>query len=90
MSKHLYCVSNWTYYALVTASSPLAALQSYFHTPYVLLDNDQLTDTSVVSAMCCEYKHQVETRLEALACDADRVLWMDQYPETLRFQSCTR
>ncbi|ARC92167.1 hypothetical protein B6A42_08720 [Vibrio coralliilyticus] len=85
--KRIYCISDWYQYALIEATSPLAALRKHFGVDYVCLDNSKLTANTVVSAMCCEYKHYAETCLEALSCDVDRVLWMDQYEYTLRFQS---
>ncbi|MBU2897666.1 hypothetical protein [Vibrio hepatarius] len=87
MATNLYCISNWFSYFLVEANSPLEAIAKEYSREYRYLDNESLSDDTVVSVMCCEYKGYVETCLEQLAFDADRVLWMDAYPETLRFQS---
>ena len=85
-SKNFYCVSNWHTYFLVHANSPHAALKEAYKRDYKLLDNNALTEDTVVSAMCCEYKGYVETVLEATQMNADRVLWLDSYEETFRFQ----
>ncbi|RSD30330.1 hypothetical protein [Vibrio pectenicida] len=85
-SKTLYCISDWLTYFLIRADSPQAALKEAYNRDYKLLDNKAVTEDTVVNAMCCEYKGYVETVLEGTQMDADRVLWLDSYAETLRFQ----
>ncbi|WP_081455037.1 hypothetical protein [Vibrio caribbeanicus] len=84
--KKYYCISNWHSYFLVEASSPLEAIASKYNGTYRYIGDEILSDDTVVSVMCCEYKGYVESCLESLTLDVDRVLWMDAYPETLRFQ----
>ena len=83
----LYCVTNWRDYSLITAKSPMAAIQSLYGRHYELLDNQTLTQDCVVHVMCCEYQGYVESILERMYRDIDRVLWLDMYQDTLRFQS---
>ncbi|EEX94058.1 hypothetical protein VIOR3934_08386 [Vibrio orientalis CIP 102891 = ATCC 33934] len=82
----LYCVSNWYDYALVEAESPYAAVQARYGREYRPLKSDSVTQDCVVHAMCCEYRGYVETILERFRLDIDRVLWLDWYEDTLRFQ----
>lgn len=84
--KKYYCISNWHSYFLVEASSPFEAIASKYNGTYRYIGDEILSDDTVVSVMCCEYKGYVESCLEALTLDVDRVLWMDAYPETWRFQ----
>ncbi|MEX0335911.1 hypothetical protein [Vibrio tubiashii] len=83
----LYCVTNWRDYSLITAKSPMAAIQSLYGRHYQRLDNQTLTQDCVVHVMCCEYHGYVESNLERMHRDIDRVLWLDMYQNTLRFQS---
>ena len=87
MVVSIYCVTDWYSYFLVEAHSPLEAIAKKYSRNYRYIYNKLVSEDTVVSVMCCEYEGYVETCLERLAIDADRVLWMDAYPETLRFQS---
>ena len=86
MVTKLYCISNWFSYFLVEADSPLEAIAKKYSRHYRNIDNKLVSEDTVVSVMCCEYKGYVKTCLKKLTFDADRILWMDAYPETLRFQ----
>jgi hypothetical protein len=91
MESKLFCVSNWYDYALVRALSPQAAVhQRYSSKTFVLLDNLHVDEDTAVSAMCCEYSGFVEDCLEQCQHDMDRVLWLDMYPDTLRYQFSPR
>ncbi|UPQ89903.1 hypothetical protein [Vibrio sinaloensis] len=83
----LFSVSDWRSYHLVRAISPQDALKQAFGDKlFQIIDNSELNDDTVVHAMCCEYKAEVESALESLYRDLDRVLWLDAYPNTLRYQ----
>ncbi|MEL7385279.1 MAG: hypothetical protein AAGJ88_16980, partial [Pseudomonadota bacterium] len=56
------------------------------HKQFQIIDDSEINDDTVVHAMCCEYKANVESALESLSRDIDRVLWLDAYPNTLRYQ----
>ena len=86
MATNIYCVTDWFSYFLVEADSPLEAIAKKYSRHYRYIDNKLVSEDTVVSVMCCEYEGYAETCLEKLAFDADRVLWMDSYPGTLRFQ----
>ena len=59
IKKH-YCISNWHSYFLVEASSPLEAIASKYNGTYLYIGDEILSDDTVVSVMCCEYKGYVE------------------------------
>lgn len=82
----LYCVSNWHDYSLIEGASPHAAIEAQYGRQFRLLKSDNITFDSVVHAMCCEYRGYAETILERMNTDIDRVLWLDEYQDTLRFQ----
>ena len=83
----LYCVTNWRNCSLVNAKSAIEAIHSIYGRHYQLLDNQVITQDCVVHVMCCEYQGYVEAILEHMYSDIDRVLWLDMYQNTLRFQS---
>lgn len=83
----LFSVSDWHTYHLVQASNPSDALMQVFgDKQFQIIDDSEINDDTVVHAMCCEYKANVESALESMSRDIDRVLWLDAYPNTLRYQ----
>lgn len=83
----LYCVSDWQTYQLILAKSPEEALFQIYKKHYNMIDNFLLNEETVVHAMCCEYKGYAETILERYTSDIDRVLFLDSYENTLRYQA---
>lgn len=86
----LYCVSNWQSYLIVRANSPIEALHQTYQKSYRFIENSNVHHGTVVHAMCCEYKGYAETVLENLSSDIDRVLFLDAYTNTLRYQVIPR
>ncbi len=88
MSLELYCVSNWYDYHLISASSPVEAISLVYgvKNSYELIDNNVLSDSTVVALMCNKYFGFVEHTLENLPSDMDRVLWLDCHRDTIRFR----
>ncbi|NOH73413.1 hypothetical protein F0225_19055 [Vibrio pectenicida] len=76
-------------YALVEAPSPIDVINHMCSGAYHCLDNRFVSDNTVVNVMCCEYTGYVEVCLGNMDMNVDRIIWMDEYPDTLRFQSCT-
>ncbi|KOO14390.1 hypothetical protein AKJ18_13890 [Vibrio xuii] len=82
----LYCVSDWRSYHLVQASSSLEALFRAYGKQYQPIDNSKLNEDTVVHGMCCEYVGDIELLFEILTLDIDRVLLLDAYSRTERFE----
>ncbi|NVD07897.1 hypothetical protein FCU94_13480 [Vibrio sp. JPW-9-11-11] len=82
----LFSVTDWKSYYLVKANSADEAVKNTYSKTFTRIDNSTLTDETVVHAMCCEYQAGVETILESMTQNIDRVLWLDAYPDTLRYQ----
>lgn len=82
----LYCVSDWHSYHLVQASCSLEALFRTYGKQYQPIDNSKLSDDTIVHGMCCEYVGDIELLFENLTLDIDRVLLLDAYSETERFE----
>ncbi|KOO14417.1 hypothetical protein AKJ18_13525 [Vibrio xuii] len=82
----LYCVSDWSSYHLTEANSSLEALHKTYGRQYKLIDNALVTDRTIVNGMCCEYVGDIELLFENLTLDIDRVLLLDAYKHTERFE----
>lgn len=82
MRTHLYCVSDWSNYILVHASSPEEAISHLTNRSLKRISN--VTDDSVSLVMCCLYEH-LEHILENCTDDMQRVLILNEYPHTIHF-----
>ncbi|CAK1770765.1 conserved hypothetical protein [Vibrio crassostreae] len=86
MDEKLFCVSNWNDYGLVYARDPLQALQKrYGRSDYYQVLHQDLTDFTIVNAICAEYTGKLESILEECTNDFDRVYLLNNSPNTKFF-----
>ncbi|EKO3569964.1 hypothetical protein P0F09_003203 [Vibrio metschnikovii] len=80
----LYAVSDWRNYWLIKSTSPAKAVIDALGTSMSWIENPD--DNDVVNCMVLIYSGAHESILEAMPCDFDRVLYLNDCPDTYHFR----
>lgn len=83
----VFLVTDWKTCVIVRAISHSEAISNVFSKKqYRRISDVELTEDTVTHAMSCEYTGIIEFLLERSKSDVERVLIMDNRPETHHFQ----
>ena len=80
----LYAVSDWRNYWLIQSTSPAKAVIDALGTPMNWIEHPDEND--VINCMVLIYAGVHESILEAMSCDFDRVIYLNDCPDTYHFR----